>query len=149
MFPSPRKTDMIGRLGELFVYHWLKARLPSQDIDRAWISGNSTVITGRPGDDSKGYDFEIDYRRQKWFIEVKASTGDPCSFEMGETELRRAREVAQSRAGQRYVIAYIGNVGSPRDVVVAMLPNPMSAEADGVINVVGQGIRYAFAKKDF
>ena len=29
------KKDMIGRLGELVVYHWLKDRFRNQDIDKA------------------------------------------------------------------------------------------------------------------
>jgi hypothetical protein len=147
--PVPKdKTDMVGRLGELTIYHWLKARLPNQDIDQGWVSGIGGIATGKDGDDSRGYDFEIEYRRQKWFIEVKASTNDPRAFEMGETEVRFAREVAQSRGARRYVIAYVGNVGSTREVVIDMLPNPMSAEADGVLDIVGEGIRYRFAKKN-
>src|SRR5690606_25556895 len=89
--PVPKATtDMVGRLGELTIYHWLKARQPNQDIDQCWVSGIGGFATGKPGDDGKGYDFEIEYRRQKWFIEVKASTGDPCAFEMRETEVRFA-----------------------------------------------------------
>lgn len=145
--PVPKdKTDMVGRLGELTIYHWLKARLPNQDIDRGWVSGIGGIATGK-GEDGKGYDFEIEYRRQKWYIEVKASTGDPCKFEMGETEVRFARKIAQSRGAQRYVIAYVGNVGSTREVVIDMLPNPMSAEAEGILDIVGEGIRYRFTKR--
>lgn len=38
--PGPDRTpqakkDMIGRLGELVVYHWLKDRFRNQDIDKA------------------------------------------------------------------------------------------------------------------
>lgn len=140
------KTDMIGRLGEIVVYHWLRHRYPKQDIDRAWVSGNAAVLTGRAGNDGKGYDFEIVYRGQRMLIEVKASTGDPCSFEMGETEVRRARDAARPRSGERYVIAYVSHVGDPERVRLALLPNPMSAEADGRLQMVGQGIRYRFAR---
>lgn len=31
------KIDMIGRLGEIAVYRWLKSRLPLQDIDSGWV----------------------------------------------------------------------------------------------------------------
>ncbi len=141
------KLDMIGRLGELVVYHWLKARLPQQDIDRAWISGNATLITGQSGDDGRGYDFQVDYRRQKLLIEVKASTSDPCEFEMGETEVRRAREVAQARTAERYLVAYVGNVTTPGEVILELLPNPMSSEGDEVLDMIGQGIRWGFSKR--
>jgi hypothetical protein len=141
------KKDMIGRLGELSVYHWLKARLKDQDIDQAWVSSNASFVTGRPGDDSRGYDFKVEYRRQTWFVEVKASTSDPRSFEMGESEVRLARELARPRTAERYVVAYVANVGSPCDLAIQMLPNPMSAEADGLLDIVGQGLRYRFTPR--
>ena len=34
------KAELIGRLGELTVYHWLRNILPKQDIDAAWRSEN-------------------------------------------------------------------------------------------------------------
>ena len=43
----PAKKDMIGRLGELVVYHWLKERFQRQDIDAAWVSKNRRC-TARP-----------------------------------------------------------------------------------------------------
>lgn len=39
------KTELIGRLGELIVYHWLRRILPSQDIDSAWLSENGAIIS--------------------------------------------------------------------------------------------------------
>ena len=49
-----KKTELIGRLGELTVYHWLRRILPKQDIDTAWLSGNTTTNTGRQGNDGLG-----------------------------------------------------------------------------------------------
>ena len=74
------KTELIGRLGEFAVYHWLRKILPNQDIDAAWKSENRTPITARKGNDGLGYDFEVSYRRQIWQIEVKASQNGPSIF---------------------------------------------------------------------
>ncbi len=138
---------MIGRLGELTVYHWLKSRQPGQDIDRCWVSGNGTLFNGREGSDTLGYDFCISFNKQTWYIEVKASTEDPCQFELGETEVRRAREVARSRSAERYVIAYVSNVGHTGATTIDILPNPLGPEADGVLNIAGDSIRYTFGRR--
>jgi hypothetical protein len=138
---------MIGRLGELTVYHWLKARQPGQDIDRCWVSGNATLFNGQEGRDGLGYDFCISFNKQTWYIEVKASTEDPCQFELGETEVRKARDVARSRSAERYVIAYVANVGQTGSTMVDILPNPLSPDADGVLNIAGDSIRYNFSRR--
>ena len=97
------KKDMIGRLGELVVYHWLKKRFEKQDIDAAWVSNNGNEQLGRSkGSDDLGFDFRVEYSRQTWQIEVKASVGDQQRFVMGETEVRAAREAARPRSNTRY-----------------------------------------------
>lgn len=141
------KRDMIGRLGELTVYHWLKARQPGQDIDRCWVSGNAALFNGQEGNDGLGYDFCISFNKQTWFIEVKSSTEDPCQFELGETEVRKARDVARSRSAERYVIAYVANVGQTGATTVDILPNPLGPDADGVLNIAGDSIRYTFGRR--
>lgn len=141
------KKDMIGLLGELTVYHWLRARQPGHDIDACWVSGNSEQFTGRKGCDGLGYDFRIAFNKQTWFIEVKASTEDPCRFELGETEVRRARDVARSRSAERYVVAYVANVGSTKATTIDILPNPLGPDADGVLNIAGDSIRYNFGRR--
>lgn len=141
------KKDMIGRLGELTVYHWLKARQPGHDVDACWKSGNAAPFTGQEGDDGLGYDFRIKFNKQTWYIEVKASTEDPCQFELGETEVRRARDIARSRSADRYVIAYVANVGQTGATTIDILPNPLGPDADGVLNIAGDSIRYTFGRR--
>jgi hypothetical protein len=137
---------MIGRLGELAVYHWLRDRLPKQDIDAAWLSNNALPFTGRPGSDSLGYDFAVSFRGREWRIEVKASLGDPCSFEMGESEVRAGRVAARSRSGIQYWIAYVSNLSEPLRTRVELLPNPMSDAGEAVLNLLGEGLRYSFRR---
>lgn len=142
----PKKTEFIGRLGELVVYHWLKNILPNQDIEAAWRSENGAHITGRDGDDGLGYDFEVTYRRQSWQIEVKASLEDPQSFEMGETEVRAAREAARTRSGVQYKIAYVSNVQDTKKTRIEVLPNPLADEGARHFQLRGEGIRYGFSR---
>lgn len=141
------KTELIGRLGEMVVYHWLKRILSKQDIDSAWVSENGALITGRDGNDGLGYDFEVSYRNQIWQIEVKASVDDPQSFEIGETEVRAARLAARSRSGIQYKIAYVSHVAEPAQTKIEMLPNPMTDEGAHVLELRGEGIRYGFERK--
>lgn len=140
------KTELIGRLGEVTIYHWLKKILPNQDIDAAWRSENGELITGRKGRDGLGYDFEVSYRNQIWQIEVKASLDDPQSFEMGETEVAAARAAARPRSGVQYKIAYVSYVSEPARAMIEMLPNPMSEDGARVLELRGEGIRYGFRR---
>ena len=143
------KKDMIGRLGELVVYHWLKERFPNQDIDAAWVSENGNEQLGRAqGSDDLGFDFRVQYRRQTWQIEVKASVGDQQRFEMGETEVRAAREAARPRSNTRYVVVYVANPHDPGSTHIDVLPNPMSPEADGVLDLLGEGVRFGFRRQE-
>ena len=142
------KKDMIGRLGELIVYHWLKERIQNQDIDAAWVSKNGNDQLGRSqGSDDLGFDFRVEYRRQTWQIEVKASVGDQQRFQMGETEVRAAREAARPRSNTRYVVVYVANPHDPGTAHIDVLPNPMSPEADGVLDLLGEGVRFGFKRR--
>ena len=142
------KKDMIGRLGELIVYHWLKERIQNQDIDAAWVSKNGNDQLGRSqGSDDLGFDFRVEYRRQTWQIEVKASVGDQQRFQMGETEVRAAREAARPRSNTRYVVVYVANPHDPGNAHIDVLPNPMSPEADGVLDLLGEGVRFGFKRR--
>lgn len=141
------KTELIGRLGEMIVYHWLQRILTKQDIDAAWVSENGALITGREGNDGLGFDFEVSYRNQIWQIEVKASVDDPRTFEVGETEVRAARLAARPRSGVQYKIAYVSHVAEPAQTNIEMLPNPMTDEGAHVLELRGEGIRYSFDRK--
>jgi len=141
------KKDMIGRLGELVVYHWLKDRFPNQDIDAAWISEIGDHQLGRrDGSDDEGFDFRVDYNRQTWQLEVKSSMGDQQIFKMGETQVRAARDAARGRSKVRYAIVYVADPHEPSRCRIDVLPNPMSEEADGVLELLGEGVRFGFRR---
>ena len=144
--PQPKK-DMVGQLSKLVVYHWLKERLPTQDIDNAWVSENGFRQLGKQGSDSEGFDFKVEYRKQTWQIEVKASLGDHRRFEMGETEVRAARDAAKPRSTIRYCIVYVADPHDPPNTRIDVLPNPMSEEADGMLDLLGEGVRFGFNRR--
>lgn len=144
---SEEKMSLIGQLGELVVYHWLRQKFPKQDIDKAWRSKNSTQIANGEGNDSLGYDFEvIDDQKKILQIEVKAHLNDPQSFEMGETQVKAAQKAAQSRSGIKYIIAYVSNVSDTHKTNIEIIPNPMTDEGARVVQILGQGIRYRFGR---
>ena len=150
--PGPDRTpqakkDMIGRLGELVVYHWLKDRFRNQDIDKAWVSRFGALHKGKAWSDDLGYDFEVEHDRRTWLIEVKSSQGDRCQFEMGESEVRAARQAARPRSGQRYVVIYVANPATSSTTRIDILPNPMSEQADGILRLLGEGARFGFQPK--
>jgi hypothetical protein len=139
------KTDLIGYLGECAVYYWLKKLLLQQDIDSAWMSGYRERLLPGAGNDSLGYDFRVMYRRQSLYLEVKSSLGDPQEFELGDTEVRMARDCATGRVGQ-YRVIYVSNVGDSTTMQLEVLPNPLSDEGKPLFHIGGQGIRYKFQR---
>ena len=76
----------------------------------------------------------------------KASLEDPRSFSMGETEVIAARIAAQPRSGVQYRIAYVSNVSDTTKTMIEMLPNPMTKEGERVLQIRGEGIRFAFTR---
>ena len=63
------------------------------------------------------------------------------------SEVRAARNAARPRSGQRYVIIYVANPATSNTTRIDVLPNPMSQEADGVLRLLGEGVRYGFQPK--
>lgn len=140
-----QKKELIGFIGECVVYHWLKRRFPSKDIDQAWVSSNREKMLLGKGNDSLGYDFEVRYLNKKWHLEVKASVGDPLEFELGETEVRKARDCAGSKSDEYYII-YVSNLSTPSAAKIEQLPNPMSDTNKNNYRLMGEGLKYRFLR---
>lgn len=147
--PTPRlnseKAELVGFLGELAVYQWLKRRLPRQNIDAAWVSSNRSKLLPGSGDDSLGYDFEVYYQRRRVLLEVKAHLGDPQWFELGETEVVRAQD-CNRRSGCDYYVVYVSNVADTPSLNIEILPNPLSDQGENAYRLDGQGLRYRFSR---
>lgn len=78
--PSQEQTDAIGLAGEALAYSWLQRHYPETTAD-SWVSANRTfLLGGHPGDDKRGYDFEIARKNETLFFEVKTTTTDEHAF---------------------------------------------------------------------
>jgi len=141
----PDKADLIGFIGECVVYHWLKKQLSQQDIDSSWASSYRSRLLPGAGDDSLGYDFKVRYRRHVLYLEVKSSLSDPQEFELGDTEVRLARDCATAKAVE-YRVVYVSNVQDMRDTRLEILPNPLSDEGKSFFRIGGHGLRYEFLR---
>ncbi len=140
-----RAAGLVGFLGECVVYHWLRRCYPDLSIDQAWRSGLREHLLPGSGDDGLGYDFELRLPHQTVFIEVKAHMGDPGEFELGETEVRKARDCVRSES-EVYRVIYVSNVSDPEVLRIDVLPNPLEGRTDGVFRMVGEGLRFRFRK---
>lgn len=139
------KTELIGFLGECAVYHWLKTRFPKKDIESSWKSKNRERLYTEAGSDSLGYDFHLEYDRKNWFLEVKASLQNPMMFEMGETEVDKAKECAVLGKGE-YTVIYVSNIEDPSRMKILVLPNPLSEEGKRVFGHPKEKFRYTFGE---
>jgi hypothetical protein len=137
------KTALIGFLGECAVYHWLMEQFPKKDIEKTWKSKNRERLYAEKGDDGLGYDFHLEYRRQNWFLEVKASLQNPMTFEMGESEVDKAKECAVSGKGE-YMVIYVSNLEEPSKMKILVLPNPFSDEGRKLFGRPKEKFRYSF-----
>jgi len=145
--PTPDKLRTIGLLGELFVYEWLKQKMPKRDHESMWVSTYGHRVTGKKGDDNLGYDFS--YRtgrgKRKTFIEVKSHLKDPKEIELGESEVRKGLECANRPSEGDYQIAYVSSLElGYEDIEISLLPNPYSEDGKSRFKFVGTGQKFRF-----
>ena len=137
---SEGQKRAVGLIGEVLTFEWLK-RSYSEVNDDSWVSGyRSVTVGGYEGDDERGYDFEVIQMSQILKYEVKATSGDDFSFELGASELRAARA---SRLGT-YRIIFIQNVLDSDDRRLLVLPNPLEPDSGTRFRQTNSGIRFSF-----
>lgn len=141
----PDRAELIGFIGECVVYYWLKKQLSQQDIDSSWASSYRSRLLPGAGDDSLGHDFKVRYRRHVLYLEVKSSLADPQQFELGDTEVRLARDCAAAK-GMEYGVVYVSNVQDTRHTRLEILPNPLSDEGKHFFRIGSHGLRYEFLR---
>lgn len=145
---ATKDRELIGLLGEAFVYELFRRTLPGFD-EMSWQSRNRNAygLEG-DGDDSLGFDFQYRDIENRLVgrsncplccIEVKTSTGDGSeSFPMTANEWEKARECHLSQDAA-YVIVRVANArDDPRiaDVVV----DPFGLYGAGQVAVVSRDI---------
>lgn len=138
--PSQEQRAAIGLAGEALAYRWLQRHYPETTPD-SWVSANRTfLLGGHPGDDARGFDFEIARRNETLFFEVKATTTDEHAFDIGTSELRAARAAPKGR----YRILFIEAALQPAHRRLLVLPNPLEASSADAYAQVNQGMRLRF-----
>lgn len=143
---DPKKTYLIGFIGEYAVYSWLRQKYPRKNIDAAWVSEYREHVLPEKGHDNLGYDFEIREKGRKVYLEVKAHQNDPMDFELGETEILFARECAKGNKGV-FRIVYLSNIQDTASMRIKLLPNPLGEEGRGFYRKLDEGLRYKFTKQ--
>ncbi|MDI1463380.1 DUF3883 domain-containing protein [Catellatospora sp. KI3] len=137
----PEVTRNIGLAGEIIAGQWLQHQFGVPPHD-SWVSGNRNQVLGDgQGNDALGYDFHINASDRTLLFEVKATTGDQPQFVLGESEVRRAQNLAP---GEEYVIVFISHVLDSGRRRIIPLPNPMGAGGLGYYRVVGSSLRLQF-----
>ena len=139
--PPAEKLKAIGLAGEAVVGEWLRTQfgLPPEDT---WVSGyRAEILADGKGSDSLGYDFIVKTHDRTWLFEVKATTEETPEFALGESEVRRARDVSSD---EEYVIVFVTHVLSPEKRRIHPLPNPLGPGGLQYYRVAGRALRLQF-----
>lgn len=148
------KTNLIGQIGELYVYKWLqKLDLPGFDQE-CWISSNRCPFLGcEDGDDSAGFDFQVKDELGKLtknpnepsvLIEVKStSSEDDGQFILSAWEWQRAIKASKDDGEEYWIVIVEEALNAPRISQIVKDPYRLMTEAklrfdhDGLIVKVG------------
>ena len=129
--PSPEEAELIGVIGEIHAYRYLRKQFGGRAIRaRAWVSksriGVLPLVDGERDEtsDGHGFDFRFNHDGVRWHIEVKATKEDESSFNLGISEIEAATTIARRRSNRwRWRILRIRNALS-REPAFDWLPNP-------------------------
>ena len=150
---SEEQRKAIGFIGELWAFEWIKQhhlQKHAMELDEnCWVSGyRDIMLATKNGDDSLGYDFVVRDKQTTYYYEVKASSGNPCRFELGPTELVAAQRYSTDTKN-KYRILYISNATDPDRVQPLLIDNPFSSRGRKKLRIVGRGsVTYAFEPSD-
>lgn len=150
---SEEQRKAIGFIGELWAFEWIKQhhlQKHAMELDEnCWVSGYRDILLAtKNGDDSLGYDFVVRDKQTIYYYEVKASSGNPCRFELGPTELVAAQRYSADTKN-KYRILYISNATDPDLVQPLLIDNPFSSRGRKKLRIVGRGsVTYAFELRD-
>lgn len=140
---SDHQAKAIGLVGETVAYEWLQHRYPEVCTPSAWKSSYCETIGQPAGDDTLGYDFEITLKTVTVFFEVKATSGTATAFELGESEIGKARDCIRSDRFD-YRIVFISDALQADRRQLFLLPNPMEPANRDFFRFPGSGLTCAF-----
>ncbi|MFE6974771.1 sacsin N-terminal ATP-binding-like domain-containing protein [Streptomyces sp. NPDC057682] len=136
------QREAIGYVGEWYAYQWLCARYPDRMDETGWVSGNRRkAFPGPSGDDSLGFDFRVGSGSRPFLYEVKATGGEGGRFELGESEVRAARQHAGNDRWRLLVVTY---ALTPHKVAIQMLPNPYGKRGRDRYREEGGALRFSY-----
>lgn len=129
--PSSDETDLIGVVGEIQAYRYLRKEFGLRAVRAdAWVSRSRLLVLPLVDaerdetSDGHGFDFRFRHSGIKWHVEVKATKGDETTFDLGISEIEAATSIARRRSPKwRWRILRIRRVLS-RDPEFDWLPNP-------------------------
>ncbi|WP_165987390.1 sacsin N-terminal ATP-binding-like domain-containing protein [Streptomyces sp. YIM 98790] len=136
------QREAIGYVGEWYAYQWLCARYPDRMDETSWVSGNRhKAFPGPSGDDGLGFDFRVGSGSRPYLYEVKATAGEGGRFELGESEVRAARQHA---GNDRWRLLVVTHALTPHKVAIQMLPNPYAKRGRGRYREEGGALRFSY-----
>ena len=130
---SDEERKLIGFFGEMIAFAWLKEKFGRHRVidEHCWKSLYRTEVYGGTGDDSLGYDFEINTGKHVWQFEVKATAGDEMGdrqmVELGSSEIAKA-ESCRAEGRSHYRILFVSNALQPEHARIFVLHNPRSRQ---------------------
>ncbi len=145
--PTVEKAKLIGLIGETIVGRWIEEQF-GLALNETWVSGyRQSILLDGIGNDSLGYDYRVETPSRTLLLEVKASLGNENFIQLGESEVRRAQNLAPN---EEYRIIFVANAGDATQARIHPLPNPFAPGGLQHYKVVGHSMsfRFNFAKSD-
>ena len=149
--PSPDLRELVGIVGEIQAFRFLRAEFGKDVTPDAWVSEIrlrvQPLVPGEKDDtsDGHGFDFRFQYNRKTWCVEVKATSGDETQFDLGSTEIDAAARLARKR-GWRWRILRIRSALSERPEF-DWLPNPFEKGFGKHFRLHKGGMRVSYRRK--
>ena len=144
--------ELVGIVGEIHAYRFLRAEFGKDVVTRdAWVSEirlkAMPLVEGEPDNtsDGHGFDFQFRYRRKKWHVEVKATTGNDPQFDLGISEINAATRLARAQGG-RWRILRVRNALSDQPEF-DWLPNPFEEGFRKLFRLHKGGMRVSYTRK--
>ncbi|WP_405884330.1 hypothetical protein OG747_40595 [Streptomyces sp. NBC_01384] len=136
------QREAIGYVGEWYAYQWLCACYLDRMDETGWVSGNRRkAFPGPSGDDGLGFDFRVGSGSRPYLYEVKATGGEGGRFELGESEVRAARQHA---GNDRWRLLVVTHALTPDKMAIQMLPNPYGKRGRGRYREEGGALRFSY-----
>ena len=151
--PSAYLRELVGVAGEIQAFRFLREEFGRDVVTRdAWVSEIRLrvfpLVNGEPDNISDGYgfDFQFTHRGKKWYVEVKATTGDDQQFDLGISEIEAATRYARKRRG-RWRILRVRKALSDQPEF-DWLPNPFEEGFKKKFRLHGGGMMVSYVRRN-